>query len=186
MIKCSRLGSPQFAAGFSRSTPWQTLDRDGQSERMRSRKVVPSGNDLERGKSGAMARSTSAKNRRRRTRECGLVAVEFVVMFPILFLMLMGIIQFGRYYNATIAVTHAARESVRSVALGGNAAGAQSAATTAAPGLTVVAGSVTTCPSSGVGNASVTVTNSFSLTDNLGFGLGPFTISRTGLMRCGG
>lgn len=116
-------------------------------------------------------------------REHGAVAVEFVVLFPLLLLLLLGIVQFGRYYNATIAVTHAAREAARSLALGGNA---QTAATAAAPGLTVVAGSVVACPSSGIGNASVTVTNSFSFTDNLGFGLGPFTIARTGLMRCGG
>lgn len=119
------------------------------------------------------------------TRERGAVAVEFVIAFPFLLLMLLGIVQFGRYYNATIAVTHASREAVRTVALSG-ATSPQTAADNAAPGLTVVASGVQNCPPSGVGDARVTVTNSFSFTDDLGFGLGPFTISRTGVMRCGG
>ena len=122
---------------------------------------------------------------RRTEKERGVAAVELAFIFPILLLMLLGIVQYGRYYNATIAVTHASREAVRTVALSGPVS-AQTAATNAAPGLTVVASSVTTCPASGIGNAQVTVTNSFSFTDNLGFGLGPFTISRTGVMRCGG
>ena len=113
------------------------------------------------------------------------MAVEFIVVFPFLLLMLLGIVQFGRYYNATIAVSHASREAARSVALSGPQS-PQAAADNAAPGLVVVASSVQSCPASGVGDARVTVTNSFQLTDNLGFGLGPFTISRTGVMRCGG
>lgn len=121
----------------------------------------------------------------RKARERGVVAVEFAIVFPFLLLMLLGIVQFGRYYNATIAVTHASREAVRTVALGG-AESPQMVADNAAPGLTVVASAVQSCPSSGAGNARVTVTNSFSFTDDLGFGLGPFTISRTGVMRCGG
>ena len=131
-----------------------------------------------------MPQAISKLNRKKRNSESGLIAVEFVAIFPILLFMLVGMVQFGRYYNATIAVTHAARESVRAVALPEGGVSAQSAATTAAPGLTVVAVSNSTCPA-GVGNASVTVTNSFTFTDELGF-LGTRSISRTGFMRCGG
>ena len=117
--------------------------------------------------------------------ERGAMAVEFAIVFPFLLLMLLGIIQFGRYYNATIAVTHASREAVRTLALSGTQS-PQVAAQNAAPGLTVVASAIQSCPGSGAGDARVTVTNSFHFTDNLGFGVGPFTISRTGVMRCGG
>jgi Flp pilus assembly protein TadG len=121
---------------------------------------------------------------RRQQSERGLVAVEFVVVFPILFLMLVGVVEFGRYYNASISVTHAAREAVRIVALD-NAASASATATTAAAPVVVSVGSVVTCPITGApSNASVTVTNTFSF--SYLFGAASFPIARKAVMRCGG
>lgn len=128
-----------------------------------------------------------------RNQEGGLVAVEFVIIFPVLLLLILGIVQFGRYYNATITVTHSAREAVRTVALCPSVscgAATQTAASTAASPL---AGGVTVpvianCPASGVGNASVTVRNSFSWDPLFSFSVPglPSTISRSAVMRCGG
>ena len=117
--------------------------------------------------------------------ERGIAAVEFVVVFPILLLMLLGIVEFGRYYNASITVTHAAREAVRPVALG-SPGSAGTAATNAASPLTVTVGATTTCPANGTGNASITVNATFAW-DPLFLVPGlPTSISRTAVMRCGG
>ena len=126
-----------------------------------------------------------------RCTERGLAAVEFVVMFPVLFLFVLGIVEFGRYYNATITVTHAAREAVRTVALcpSGVCSPAAAASTAANPitgGVTV--SGIVNCPASGVGNASVSVNNTFSWDPLFSASIPglPGTIKRTAVMRCGG
>lgn len=116
--------------------------------------------------------------------ERGIVAVEMVVAAPILIVMLIGIVEFGRYYNASISVTHAAREAVRKVALYDSASASATASTAATP-VAVSVGSMVTCPVSGVGNASITLNSSFTF-DALIVGLGSKTITRTAVMRCGG
>ncbi len=116
--------------------------------------------------------------------ERGIVAVEMVIAAPILIVMLIGIVEFGRYYNASISVTHAAREAVRKVALYDSASASATASTAATP-VAVSVGSMVTCPVSGVGNASITLNSSFTF-DALIVGLGSKTITRTAVMRCGG
>jgi Flp pilus assembly protein TadG len=116
--------------------------------------------------------------------ERGIAAVEMAIAAPILIVLLLGIVEFGRYYNASISVTHAAREAVRKVALG-DSAGASGAASTAANPVSVSVGSMVTCPVSGIGNASITLNSSFTF-DALIVGLGTKTITRTAVMRCGG
>ena len=55
-----------------------------------------------------------------RTRgEHGAVAVEFALVFPLLAALLLGMVDLGFALNAKIAMTSAAREGVRAVALGG-------------------------------------------------------------------
>ena len=116
--------------------------------------------------------------------ERGIAAIEMAVAAPILVVMLIGIVEFGRYYNASISVTHAAREAVRKVALG-DSAGASGAAVTAANPVSVSVGSMVACPATGIGNASITINSSFTF-DALIVGLGSKTITRTAVMRCGG
>lgn len=48
----------------------------------------------------------------------GSSAVEFAVLLPILILLIFGIIEFGRAYNAYLSVSHAAREAARLAAVG--------------------------------------------------------------------
>jgi Flp pilus assembly protein TadG len=118
-----------------------------------------------------------------RSAEDGAVAVEFVVVFPILLLMLFAVVEFGRFYSDSISVTHAAREAVRKVALF-DAASAGSTASAAAAPVTVSIGAVTACTNTSTTPASVTVTNTFSF--SYLFGATSFPITRTAVMRCGG
>ena len=49
-----------------------------------------------------------------RASERGAVAVEFALLAPVLIMILLGIMEFGRAYNAQVSLTNAAREGVRS------------------------------------------------------------------------
>ena len=53
-------------------------------------------------------------------RERGSNALEFALIAPLLILLLFGIVDFGRGYNAQVTLTHAAREGVRECSLGGD------------------------------------------------------------------
>lgn len=50
--------------------------------------------------------------------EKGAAAVEFALLLPVLVMIVFGIFEFGIAYNNYIALTHAARESVRLAAVG--------------------------------------------------------------------
>src|SRR6476620_11698408 len=52
-----------------------------------------------------------------KARERGAVAVEFALLAPILIMLLLGIMEFGRAYNVQISLTNAAREGVRVMAI---------------------------------------------------------------------
>lgn len=130
--------------------------------------------------------------RRRFRRQCrcdsGMVALEFVIIAPILIFLTFGIVEFGRYYNAEIAVTHAAREASRKAAFFGTLAEVKAAATAASPNLTVDASLPTPCALGSDQSARVTVTAVFSWSSVIsavpGFPTTTF-ISKTGVMRCG-
>ena len=65
----------------------------------------------------------------------GAVAVEFALIFPILIVILIGIIEYGSMFNAQLLVTGAAREGARAMSVSGSVAQAQSAAVDASDGL---------------------------------------------------
>jgi Flp pilus assembly protein TadG len=67
--------------------------------------------------------------------EHGAAAVEFALVFPVLVVMLFGMIEFGAVYNAQIQVTAAAREGVRAMIVSGDPATASAAAVDAGVGL---------------------------------------------------
>lgn len=48
----------------------------------------------------------------------GQAVVEFALVLPILLLLLLGVVEFGRFYNAWLMVTHASREGARMASLG--------------------------------------------------------------------
>ena len=66
----------------------------------------------------------------------GAAAVEFALVMPILLALVFGIIDFGRVYFTTSTLSHAAREGVRVVALGGTAGAGETRAIAAASGVT--------------------------------------------------
>jgi Flp pilus assembly protein TadG len=74
--------------------------------------------------------------RRNTSNQQGQAVVEFAVILPVLLLVLFSILQFGIVFNNYIQVTAAAREGARKAAVsrGLGAAGAKSAAITAAKG----------------------------------------------------
>lgn len=51
--------------------------------------------------------------RRSKRRSSGAAAVEAAIVLPILILLILGIIDFSRAYNAKQTLTHATREAVR-------------------------------------------------------------------------
>jgi Flp pilus assembly protein TadG len=72
---------------------------------------------------------------RRSRRDRGAVAVEFALLFPILLLLIFGMIDFGRALNAQITITQAARTGARLAAIGSSTVIADTKA--AATGITL-------------------------------------------------
>ena len=123
----------------------------------------------------------------------GAAAVEFALVFPLLLLIVFGIIDFGRALNAQITLTQAAREGARLAAVGQPNVASRTQA--AAVGLSPVSVTVTGCPTgAGPGaDAVVTATYSFSFVTPVGAiaglfggsGLGsPVTLTAQGVMPC--
>jgi Flp pilus assembly protein TadG len=91
-----------------------------------------------------------------RRHDDGAVAVEFALVFPVLLLVIFGLVDFGRLYWAQLALTSAAREGVRASALGLEDVTAR--VQTAASPLTGVDVVIDTCPSPLTGDATTSVT----------------------------
>lgn len=119
--------------------------------------------------------------------ERGAAAVEFAILLPLLLMLVLGTIEFGRAYNAQITLTNAAREGVRVMAIGNDPAGARTAARNAAATVsttiptTDVTLSTTVCST----GAQVTLTITYNLATITGIA-GPFSITGKGVMLCGG
>ena len=121
--------------------------------------------------------------------ERGAAAVEFALVLPILLLLVFGIVDFGRAYNAKISLSGAAREGARALALGN--ANWEQVTIDAAPTLTgVIASTPTGSPCATGDPAQVNATASFDYITPLptfaGFGGGSVTLTGIGVMRCGG
>jgi Flp pilus assembly protein TadG len=122
----------------------------------------------------------------------GATVVEFALLLPLLLLILLGIIDFGRMLNAQETLTQAAREGARVVALGQpDPAGRTQAAAT---GLSPVSVSIQSCIGAGTdSNGVVQASYSFQFTPGLGYLVGLFggsgmsgqtTLSAQGVMPC--
>lgn len=72
---------------------------------------------------------------RKTNRERGVAAVEFAIILPLLMMLVFGIVEFGRAYQARLAVTHAAREGVRVLAVTEDQPAAEAAALAAVAGI---------------------------------------------------
>jgi Flp pilus assembly protein TadG len=119
--------------------------------------------------------------------ERGAVAVEFAILLPLLLMIVLGTIEFGRAYNAQITLTNAARDGVRVMAISNNPAGAKTAAKNAAAAVSTgipdsdVTLSTQVCTT---GN-QVTLTINYELSTITGIA-GPFAMTGKGVMLCGG
>jgi Flp pilus assembly protein TadG len=122
-----------------------------------------------------------------RASERGAVAVEFAILAPVLVMLLLGIMEFGRAYNAQASISAAAREGVRVMAVSNDKTAARTAAKSAAvslkPALTdanISFGGATCTP-----GAQISITISYNLTTMTGIA-GPFSMTGKGAMLCGG
>jgi Flp pilus assembly protein TadG len=119
----------------------------------------------------------------------GSVAVEFALVLPILATLLIGVIEFGNAYGAQLAVTNAAREAARTMAVQNSVSAAQSAALTAAQALTrpaMTASQVTVSPSSCSAGSTATVTIRYPFAFLTGYFGAGFTMVGKAAMQCGG
>ena len=91
----------------------------------------------------------------------GAAAVEFALVFPVLILVLIGIIEYGAVFNTQLMLTSAAREGARTMAVTGNVGQARTAVIDAALGLTpaLTAADIVITPGtcSATTNVSVTI-----------------------------
>lgn len=132
-----------------------------------------------------------------KTPERGAAAVEFALLMPILIMILLGIMEFGRAYNVQMSLTNAAREGVRSVAISSVEEDALIATINAAPTLNPqlddtnidfgyqAVPATTPSPTACSPGRQVTVTVTYSLRTMTGIA-GPFEMTGTGTMLCGG
>ena len=130
-------------------------------------------------------------------KERGAVAVEMAILLPLLLLIVIGIIEFGRVLNVQVSLTEAAREGAREAAIhfddpGLDVTGTALAAAPSLAGLPVgVASDAASCAL----GSNVTVTTSVTLPSMTGFldsglfggpGIFPLAMTGVGVMRCGG
>ena len=137
---------------------------------------------------------------RRRPRERGAAAVEFALVLPLLFLVIAGIVDFGRALYTEVILTNAAREGVRAAVMtNASKSEVEARANAAAIGLNLASFSATPTPSptacpGGTGTATVNVVYKFDwiilgpalkLISAGGASL-PTQLSAGAVMQCGG
>ncbi|WP_104172061.1 TadE/TadG family type IV pilus assembly protein [Arthrobacter sp. Y81] len=122
-----------------------------------------------------------------RASERGAVAVEFAILAPVLVMLLLGIMEFGRAYNAQASLSSAAREGVRVMAISNDQAAARTAAKNAAVSLkpALTDANITFGGASCTPGAQMTITISYNLSTMTGVA-GPFAMKGKGAMLCGG
>ncbi|MGK3649957.1 TadE/TadG family type IV pilus assembly protein [Pseudarthrobacter enclensis] len=119
--------------------------------------------------------------------ERGAAAVEFAILLPLLLMLVLGTIEFGRAYNAQITLTNAARDGVRVMAIAKDPVEAKKKAQAAAASISTsipaadIMLSTEVCPT----DAQVTLTIKYNLSTITGIA-GPFPMTGRGVMLCGG
>lgn len=119
------------------------------------------------------------------------------IVLPLLLLILIGTMEFGRVFNIQNSLTQAAREGARHAAIhySDGTLDVEGTALAAAPSLSGLGVTVTHNADSCAPGADVEVTTSVNLSSMSGFldagwfgspGLFPMTLTGIGVMRCGG
>ena len=119
--------------------------------------------------------------------ERGAAAVEFAILLPLLLMLVLGTIEFGRAYNTQITLTNAARDGVRVMAINNDPTGARTAVRNAASSVssTIPDANITISPAACATDKQVTVTIKYNLSTITGIA-GPFPMKGKGVMLCGG
>jgi Flp pilus assembly protein TadG len=117
--------------------------------------------------------------------ERGAAMVELALVLPLLIMLVMGIISFGRAYNSKVELTGAVREGARALALGKTTTDAETIVRNAAPSVgTITFSNEATCTAGSTTDA--TITASVDMSYSIPFvSEGTWTLSQTGVMRCG-
>lgn len=127
--------------------------------------------------------ATTSRARRRADGDRGVTAVEFAIILPLLLMLVFGIVEFGRAYQARLTVTHAAREGVRVLAVTEDQTAAEDAARAAATGLKATDVTVSSTPCAGGLPAEMIVTYPVVI-DIPGTGTHNFTMTGRAVMTC--
>lgn len=122
---------------------------------------------------------------RRARDQRGAAAVELALVLPILVLLIFGIIEFGRGYNAKVSLQGAVREGARVLAL--DSGDPVTTTIDGAPSLNLLPTHVALSTADCVAGEQVSVTATYPFEYNIPlFGSATQTISATGVMRCTG
>lgn len=124
----------------------------------------------------------------RAEKDSGAAAVELALVLPVLLLLICGMVDFGRAYNARMTLSNAAREGVRVFALGGTQEEATQRAQDTAVGLSVTSVTFDSSSCTFGAKTTVTVTAAFGYLTPAIADLSPglSSLSADGVMRCGG
>jgi Flp pilus assembly protein TadG len=119
--------------------------------------------------------------------EKGQSLVEFALVLPVLILILLAIVDFGRVYHVYLTIDHAGREAARAASIGKDDTNIKSTAVNYASSINLTTGQVSISPtgsrSSGV-EATITITYPITfLTPMIGGIVGPLTLTDTTTMR---
>lgn len=114
----------------------------------------------------------------------GAAMVEMALVLPVLILLILGILEFGRAYNARITLTHATREAVREYSISADASAAESVLYAAADPLDT--GSISVGTTDCTRGEPTSVTATYPFTFSYLFGSSTITMTSTAVMRCGG
>jgi Na+-transporting methylmalonyl-CoA/oxaloacetate decarboxylase gamma subunit len=134
------------------------------------------------------------RRRERTTRapDRGAAVVEAALVFPLLLLLMFGIIDFGRMLNTQVKISEAAREGARALSLNESASGRVAAVMGGTTGYTVDASDGCASNPPPGDDATVVVNDAFSFITPVGalagffgngFG-GTVSLSATGVMPC--
>ncbi len=107
------------------------------------------------------------------------------IILPLLILLILGMAEFARGYNARITLTHASREGVRVLAITGDPGAAILATEAAVVPLDPAEVTISTTACVAGDPTSLTASYPFSYSI-LFFGSGTITLETTAVMRCGG
>ena len=130
--------------------------------------------------------------------ERGAAAVEFALILPVLLLLVLGLVEFGRAYNVQISLSNAAREGARYMAIHNHErdaeAAAKAAAILAAPSVfnpEITENDITISPSPCSGGEPVTVTINYEVEFLTGYEIfagqgASIPLVGKGVMLCGG